>query len=142
MLQSSHKRPPSRVSMKHVRSGLILLLAGFLIVYHTVKLKTLYTGSEAGAPTLTGLVHAQSVIRIFIILSLVAVVARVRGSLAFMWVGITLLVSSQMAQHFGGLGDTTAESGHYLGYLRGLIIPSVITLAWVFLPNSQERSEA
>ena len=109
-----------------LRYCIVIGLAGFLITYHGLVLFKFYAGSDPDNQT--ALLHAQSAIRLFIILSLFSVIFRVRNALWGMWLGIIGLVATQYWAHFTSLNIDAEHVRHALSYLRGLVFPTLITI--------------
>ena len=116
------------------RRLLILVLAGLLIFYHCYTLYDLYLG--AGTSAHTTFEYAQSVLRVVITVSLLLVVFGRRRALWGMWAGILGLIATHYWAHFGNLPVDFTAGRHPLSYLKGLIFPTLITLAF----NSSGRS--
>ena len=110
------------------RRGIILLLAGLLIFYHTYTLFDLYLG--AGTSVHTKYEYVQSTLRVGITLSLLLVVFGSRRALWGMWTAITGLIVTHYWAHFGNLPVDFTQGRHPLSYLKGFIIPTIITLAF------------
>ena len=110
------------------RRGVIFTLAGLLIFYHTYTMFDLYFG--AGTSTHTNYEYVQSILRVAITLSLLFVVFGSRRALWGMWISITGLVATHYWAHFGNLPVDFTQGRHPLSYLKGFIIPTIITLAF------------
>jgi len=110
------------------RRGIILLLAGLLIFYHTYTLFDLYLG--AGTSVHTKYEYTQSILRVGITVSLILVVFGKRRALWGMWAAITGLIITHYWAHFGNLPVDFTQGRHPLSYLKGFIIPTIITLAF------------
>ena len=108
--------------------GIILFLAGLLIFYHSYTLFDLYLG--AGTSTHTTYEYVQSILRVAITLSLLLVVFGSQRALWGMWISIIGLVATHYWAHFGNLPVDFTQGRHPLSYLKGLIIPTIITLAF------------
>jgi hypothetical protein len=112
----------------------IFALAGLLVFYHTYTLFELYVGSSTdlyGGPNANGhplYMHTQSVLRLLIIVSLILVAMNRQSALYGMWAAIGALVATHYWAHFFDLPFPFLEGRHPLSYLKGFIIPSVITL--------------
>ncbi len=112
----------------------IFALAGLLVFYHAYTLFELYIGSGTdlyGGPSDKGhslFAHTQSVLRLAIIVSLVLVVVNRRSALYGMWAAIGALVATHYWAYFFDLPFHFLEGRHPLSYLKGFIIPAVITL--------------
>ncbi len=110
------------------RRLIIFVLAGLLIFYHSFTLYEAYGGAGNSAHTLFD--YLQTVLRMFIIMSLLLVVFGVRWALWGMWFSISGLVATQYCAHFGNLPVDFTQGRHPLSYLKGFIFPTVITLAF------------
>lgn len=101
----------------------IVILAGFLATYHLTKLVSLYAqGVEH-----TTLVHVQSVIRILIVANMFALLLSWKHAIWAVWLSVLALVVSQYLMGMGLVAYTVFDPA----YLRGLIIPTLITgLLW------------
>jgi hypothetical protein len=110
------------------RRLVILVLAGLLIYYHTYTLYDLYVGTGTSAHTTFE--YVQSVLRVVITLSLLLVVFGSRRALWGMWAGIVGLIATHYWAHFGNLPVEFTAGRHPLSYLKGLIFPTIITLAF------------
>lgn len=110
------------------RRLVILVLAGLLIYYHTYTLYDLYVGTGTSAHTTFE--YVQSVLRVVITLSLLLVVFGSRRALWGMWAGIVGLIATHYWAHFGNLPVDFTTGRHPLSYLKGLIFPTIITLAF------------
>ena len=110
------------------RRLLILVLAGLLIFYHCYTLYDLYLG--AGTSAHTTFEYVQSVLRVVITISLLLVVIGSRRALWGMWAGILGLIATHYWAHFGNLPVDFTAGRHPLSYLKGLIFPTLITLAF------------
>ena len=123
---------------------IIFALAGLLVFYHTYTLFELYAGSGTdlyGGPNANGhslYAHTQSVLRLLIIVSLVFVAMNRRPALYGMWVGIGALVATHYWAYFFDLPFPFVEGRHPLSFLKGFIIPTVITL--LYLSTNSHRN--
>ena len=72
--------------------------------------------------------HTQSILRLLIIVSLVLVAMNRRSALYGMWAAIGALVATHYWAYFFDLPFQFLEGRHPLSYLKGFIIPTVITL--------------
>ena len=112
----------------------IFALAGLLVFYHTYTLFDLYVGSSTdlyGGPSANGHAlygHTQSILRLLIIVSLVLVAMNRRSALYGMWAAIGALVGTHYWAYFFDLPFPFLEGRHPLSFLKGFIIPTVITL--------------
>jgi hypothetical protein len=124
----------------------IFALAGLLVFYHTYTLFDLYVGSGTdlyGGPNANGralYAHTQSILRLLIIVSLIYVAMNRRPALYGMWVGIGALVATHYWAYFFDLPFPFVEGRHPLSYLKGFIIPTVITLLH-FSTNPQRNHQ-
>ena len=122
----------------------IFALAGLLVFYHTYTLCDLYVGSGTdlyGGPSANGhplYMHTQSILRLLIIVSLVLVAMNRRSALYGMWAAIGALVATHYWAYFFDLPFPFLQGRHQLSYLKGFIIPSVITLLYLSI-NSQRN---
>lgn len=133
-LISSHQPDPgySDINMAHqnnhwqfqLRIAVFLLLTAFLVLYHGLKIIDALTVSTY----LADIVYLQTGIRGLIVISLLLVMMRRRFGLVFMWISMATLIATQFWVHFARpelLGDSAR---HELSYLRGLILPTIISL--------------
>lgn len=133
-------RPRVQTSLSLLfRRLLILVLAGLLIFYHCYTLYDLYLG--AGTSAHTTFEYLQSVLRVVITVSLLLVVFGKRRALWGMWAGILGLIATHYWAHFGNLPVDFTAGRHPLSYLKGLIFPTIITLAF-HSPERSSKSEA
>lgn len=126
------------------RRIIICALAGLLIFYHTYTLFDLYFGSgtdlyERGSGnTNPQFKHVQSILRVMIIFSLALVVMNRRFALYGMWAAISALVATHYWAFFLDLPFRFLDGRHPLSYLKGFVIPTVITL--LYLPMNSQRN--
>jgi hypothetical protein len=124
---------------------IIYVLAGLLIFYHTYTLYSLYLGSgtdlyEVGNPNTHSLFeYVQSILRVLIIVSLLVVIMNRKFALYSMWAAISALIATHYWALYLDLPFHFLEGRHPLSYLKGFIIPTVITLLFVSI-NSQRKS--
>jgi hypothetical protein len=122
----------------------IFALAGLLVFYHTYTLFEQYVGSGNdfyGVPSANGhplYIHTQSILRLLIIVSLVFVAMNRRYALYGMWAAIGALVATHYWAYFFALPFPFLEGRHPLSFLKGFIIPTVITL--VYLSTNSHRN--
>jgi hypothetical protein len=127
-----------------LQRAVIFALAGLLIFYHTYTLVDLYVGSGTdlyGGPNANEhalYVHTQSVLRLLIIVSLVLVAMNRRSALYAMWAAIGALVATHYWAYFFDLPFGFLEGRHPLAFLKGFIIPTVITL--LYLSTNSHRN--
>lgn len=106
----------------------IVLLAGLLVFYHLTMLYDLARGHGLSSD---GTYNAiQGVLRISIIASLTGVMLGRRNALWAMWASISGLIATHYWAHFGHVPVTFTADRHPLSYLKGLIIPTIITLSF------------
>ena len=123
--------------LPHVGRAIIYTLAGFLIFYHTYTLYDLYLGTGTdiydvgNASTYALYRHIQSILRVFIISSLLLVVMNKPRALYGMWIAIASLVATHYWALFFDLPFRFLEGKHPLSYLKGFIIPTVITILFL-----------
>ena len=123
--------------LPHVGRAIIYTLAGFLIFYHTYTLYDLYLGTGTdiydvgNASTYAPYRHIQSILRVFIISSLLLVVMNKPRALYGMWIAIASLVATHYWALFFDLPFRFLEGKHPLSYLKGFIIPTVITILFL-----------
>lgn len=131
-----------------VRRIVICALAGLLISYHTYTLFDLYFGSGTdlyeggGGSTHPHFERTQSILRIMIILSLLLVVMNRRFGLYAMWAAISALVATHYWAFFFDLPFRFLDGRHPLSYLKGLIIPTVITLLYLSMHTQQNSPKS
>lgn len=129
-----------------VRRIVICALAGLIIFYHTYTLFDLYFGSGTdlyggGSGNAYPLFkHTQSILRVVIVFSLGFVVMNKRFGLYGMWAAISALVATHYWAFFFDLPFLFLDGRHPLSYLKGFIIPTVISLLY-FSVNSQRSRE-
>ena len=117
-----------------LQRAVIFALAGLLVFYHTYTLFELYVGSGTdlyGGPSANGhplYMHTQSILRLLIVVSLILVAMNRRSALYGMWAAIGALVATHYWAYFFDLPFRFLEGRHPLSYLKGFIIPTVITL--------------
>lgn len=125
-----------------LRRSIIFVLAGLLIFHHTYTLCQLYLGSgsdlyEVGSEgTHSAYEIVQSILRVFIVVSLLLVIAAKRTALYAMWVSIGSLVASHYWAVYFDLPFRFLEGRTPLSFLKGFIFPTVITL--LFPPKKSD----
>jgi hypothetical protein len=82
--------------------------------------------------------HTQSILRFLIIVSLVLVAMNRRFALYGMWAAIGALVATHYWAYFFDLPFPFLDGKHPLSYMKGFIIPTVITL--LYLSTNSHRS--
>ncbi len=110
------------------RRLIILALAGLLIFLHVYTLFYIHFSADNTPHTLFD--YVQSVMRIFIVISLTFVILGARWALIGMWISISGLVATQYWAHFGNLPVDFIEGRHPLSYLKGFIFPTIITFSF------------
>lgn len=113
----------------------IMALAGLLVFYHLTMLWDFAHGERLSSNAAYNAVQAG--LRIVIIAGLTGVVLGRRLALWVMWGGITSLIATHYWAHFGLVAAEFTAGRHPLSYLKGWIIPTIITLA--FLRHSADK---
>ena len=108
---------------------IILALSGLLVFYHVTMLYDLGTGRGLSSDATYNAV--QGGLRLGIITSLAGVVLGKRIALWTMWLSIGGLIATHYWAHFGGLPVDFTIGRHPFSYLKGLIIPTIITAAFM-----------
>ena len=130
-----------------IRRMIIGALAGLLIFYHVYTLYDLYLGSGTdlyGGSSTNGhatFVFAQSILRILIIASLLLVAMNRRFALYGMWVAISALVATHYWALFFELPFRFLDGRHPLSYLKGFIIPTVITFLFLSMNTNRDSGK-
>ncbi|PZP32911.1 MAG: hypothetical protein DI603_09550 [Roseateles depolymerans] len=115
----------------------IFALVALLVLYHAYTLFEVYVGSGAdlygsqNANEHSLYRHTQSILRLLIIASLVLVAMNRRFALYGMWASIGSLVATHYWAYFLDLPFPFLEGRHPLSYLKGFIIPTVITILYL-----------
>lgn len=109
---------------------IILSLASLLIFYHITMLADFVRGHLLSDSVSYDSV--QAVLRVGIISSLALVVLGKRLALWTMWLSIGSLIATHYWAHFGMVEADFTAGRHPLSYLKGLIIPSIITTAFLY----------
>ncbi len=109
-----------------IRRIIIIVLAGLLILYHGYTIHELHGSSIA----FTGFDHVQVSLKCIIIASLALVIANIRLGLWGMWFGILALIGTQYWAHFGFQTAEFTEGRSLFSYLRGFIVPVVVTIVF------------
>ena len=107
---------------KQNKKVVIFILSGFLIAYHIAKIYNLYIVQSEIDYSL--LVNMQSLLRMAIVISLIFVILGKQKAIIAMWMSILVLVVTQYMAHFTVLEPSVSV----FSYLKGFIIPSIITL--------------
>lgn len=114
-------------SMLRPAKLIILVLSGLLVFYHATMLNDLVTDRGLSSDATYNAV--QGALRLGIIASLTGVVLGKRIALWTMWLSIGGLIATHYWAHFGGVPADFTIGRHPLSYLKGLIIPTIITAA-------------
>lgn len=109
---------------------IILTLAGLLICYHLIMLYDLAMGHGLSSDATYNAV--QGLLRIAIIASLTLVVLGKKPALWAMWISIGSLIATHYWAHFGTVPVEFTAGRHPLSYLKGLIIPTIVTTAFLY----------
>ncbi len=124
---------------KDKRRLISFILAAFLIIYHSTKTYLFFTGSDnTNTPDFLNsfpatfpidiLLTVQVFLRLIIISSLVFVILNKKAGLIGMWLGIVSLVVTQFILSSNATSSELVAVHSGLAPLKGLIIPSVITI--------------
>lgn len=116
--------------LRLAQSLLILFLAGLLIFYHLTMLRDLATGQGLSSDATYNAI--QGALRLAIIASLTGVVLGKRMALWTMWASIGSIIATHYWAHFGNVPVDFTGGRHAMSYLKGFIIPSVITAAFLY----------
>jgi len=139
-----------QLARKHISVQRIVIcaLAGLFIFYHTYTLFDLYFGSgtdlygDEGRNTHPLYVNVQSILRLMIILSLILVVLNRRFGLYGMWVAIAALIATHYWAFFFDLPFRFLDGKHPLSYLKGFIMPTVITFLYLSMNSKQNARKS
>ncbi len=119
------KNPP------HLIQRLIIIaLAGLFIFYHVTMLSDFVRWHDQTSDALYNCV--QAALRVGIIVSLTLVVLGKRFALWTMWLSIGSLIVTHYWAHFGMVDADFTIGRHPLSYLKGLIMPSIVTTAFLY----------
>ena len=88
----------------------------------------MYWGPDSAVTT--ALLHAQSGIRLAIVISLAGVLLGFKNSLWGMWLTIAALIATNYILLWNNKAAVDIEMSVYLSYLRGFISPMIITLLY------------
>jgi hypothetical protein len=108
--------------------GIIFVLAGLLIFYHSSLLIDFYILTALPEPN--WYIHLQSITRAIIVISLVGVIAGKNTFLLGMWGGIASLTLTRYGLLFVNETFDSVPTTELLGYLRGFIFPTIITICY------------
>jgi hypothetical protein len=115
----------------HLLARLIILaLASLFIFYHITMLVDFVRGHTETGDVLYDCV--QAALRVGIIASLALVALGKRFALWTMWLSIGSLIATHYWAHFGMVEADFTIGRHPLSYLKGLIMPSIITTAFLY----------
>lgn len=115
---------------------IIIALASLFIFYHITMLVDFARGQHLTGEALYN--GVQAALRVGIIVSLALVVMGKRFALWTMWLSIVSLIATHYWAHFGMVEADFTIGRHPLSYLKGLIMPSVVTIAFLYRPRSSE----
>lgn len=111
-----------------LRRAIIFTLAGLLVFHHCLMLVEVYQGVYSSHPVFFALI--QNVCRLLIILSLLGVMLGEKWALWSMWFSISGLIATQYWAHFADLPVEFTKGRQAIGYLKGYIFPSIISLCF------------
>ena len=109
---------------------IIVALASLFIFYHITMLSDFVRWQDQTSDALYNCV--QAALRVGIIFSLTLVVLGKRFALWTMWFSIGSLIVTHYWAHFGMVEADFTIGRHPLSYLKGLIMPSIITMAFLY----------
>lgn len=112
---------------------IIAALAGLFIFYHVTMLIDFARGFEESDSTLYN--GVQAALRVAIIASLTLVALGKRFALWAMWFSIVSLIVTHYWAHFGMVEAGFTIGRHPLSYLKGLVMPSIVTAALLYRRN-------
>lgn len=125
ILAAQPKNPP------HLIQRLIITaLASLFIFYHITMLVEFARGHHLTGDALYNGVQAG--LRVGIIVSLALVALGKRFALWTMWLSILSLIATHYWAHFGMVQADFTVGRHPLSYLKGLIMPSIVTAAFLY----------
>ncbi len=113
-----------------VQRLIIIALAGLFVFYHITMLLDFAAGHDLTGDTVYNWV--QAALRVGIIASLILVVLGKRFALWTMWLSIVGLIATHYWAHFGMVEADFTIGRHPLSYLKGLIMPSIVTTAFLY----------
>jgi hypothetical protein len=108
----------------------IIALAGLFIFYHITMLVEYARGHHLTDDALYN--GVQAALRVGIIASLATVALGRRWALWTMWASILSLIATHYWAHFGMVQADFTIGRHPLSYLKGLIMPSIVTVAFLY----------
>ncbi|TAD75633.1 MAG: hypothetical protein EAY70_10400 [Sphingomonadales bacterium] len=109
---------------------IIIALASLFIFYHVTMLADFVRGDDLTSDALYNCV--QAALRVGIIVSLALVVLGKRFALWTMWFSIGGLIMTHYWAHFGMVEADFTIGRHPLSYLKGLLMPSIVTMAFLY----------
>jgi hypothetical protein len=109
---------------------IIIALASLFIFYHITMLFDFARGHGLTGDALYN--GVQAALRLGIIVSLALVALGKRLALWTMWLSISGLIMTHYWAHFGMVEADFTIGRHPLSYLKGLIMPSIITVAFLY----------
>lgn len=116
--------------LRLAQSIVILALASLFIFYHITTLIDFAHGfEESSSAPYNGV---QAALRVGIIASLGLVVLGKRFALWTMWCSIVGLIATHYWAHFGMVEADFTTGRHPMSYLKGLIMPSIVTAAFLY----------
>lgn len=124
-LRALPKSPPHLVQRL-----IIIALASLFIFYHVTMLSDFVRWHDQTSDVLYNCV--QAALRVGIIVSLTLVVLGKRFALWTLWFSIGSLIMTHYWAHFGMVEADFTIGRHPLSYLKGLIMPSIITMSFVY----------
>ena len=113
-----------------VQRLIIIALASLFIFYHVTMLYDFVRWHDQTADVFYNCV--QAALRVGIIVSLALVVLGRRFALWMMWISIGGLIATHYWAHFGMVEADFTIGRHPLSYLKGLIMPSIVTMAFLY----------
>lgn len=113
-----------------VQRLIIIALASLFIFYHVTMLYDFVRWHDQTADVFYNCV--QAALRVGIIVSLALVVLGRRFALWMMWISIGGLIATHYWAHFGMVEADFTNGRHPLSYLKGLIMPSIVTMAFLY----------
>ena len=125
-----HSPSQSRNWLSGALRIVIAALAGLFIFYHITML---YDFARAHDQTSDAIYNGvQAALRVGIIVSLALVVLEKRFALWTMWFSIGGLIVTHYWAHFGMVEASFTIGRHPLSYLKGLMMPSIVTMAFLY----------
>lgn len=109
---------------------IIIALASLFIFYHVTMLADFVRGDGLTGDALYN--GVQAALRVGIIASLALVALGKRFALWTMWLSIGGLILTHYWAHFGMVEADFTIGRHPASYLKGLIMPSIVTLAFLY----------